>query len=437
MPLWGLLSLAMASALAQDDAARLQLGACTFEESGAGISSSCDIAVGNPPQKLGAALAALTANMSGPSVPMPGAPAVSQTAPKVTLQSTGGEQIYYVPPYTNMLEVELFGAAGGGSYGEGVAGTGGCGGYAYGLVSVTPGMAITVQVGQGGGRRGSSTLVPRAYPAGGVAPYRSSYTTGQGGGRSAILVDGNYMLVAGGGGGAGGKGGASHHPNCGPSGGDAGGFVGGNGRWYKQTSSSRPDCDEKTTSGQNGAVANGDRGLHLQGGGFELSFHDTGAANCQGGGGDGWYGGEKGLDAHMGGGGGTGYVGPGVVNGRSTPSASVCGSGNIDGPSGRVLITPYAAPPLPPPSPPLYELWQANSNCHNGEIGGETLLGGGTSHAADHARVMTCAQACKKLPGCLVFIVRHSDGICYMEAVTSLDECVHAAHEDYNMYKMV
>jgi len=65
------------------------------------------------------------------------------------------------------------------------------------------------------------------------------------------------------------------------------------------------------------------------------------------------------------------------------------------------------------------------------------LLGGGTSHAADHARVMTCAQACKKLPGCLVFIVRHSDGICYMEAVTSLDECVHAAHEDYNMYKMV
>lgn len=132
-------------------------------------------------------MAALTANMSGPSVPMPGAPAVSQTAPKVTLQSTGGEQIYYVPPYTNMLEVELFGAAGGGSYGEGVAGTGGCGGYAYGLVSVTPGMAITVQVGQGGGRRGSSTLVPRAYPAGGVAPYRSSYTTGQGGGRSAIL----------------------------------------------------------------------------------------------------------------------------------------------------------------------------------------------------------------------------------------------------------
>jgi len=222
-----------------------------------------------------------------------------------------------------MYFAELWGAAGGGSNAEGSQYPGGCGGYSSGYVAVTPGMAISVQVGVGG--RKTCSAEARPYPHGGQPSYRPGYCAGQGGGRSAIQVwsTGATFLVAGGGGGAGGRG-------CQPEsarGGDGGGTAGVRG-WAS--------CGTVRQNGGLGGQMDGSHGAHLQG-------QDRGAdyGNSAGGGGDGWYGGTV-AGAHTGGGGGSGYFNQTiVVEGGTSTSTVKCGANGGTGANGEIRLTQW------------------------------------------------------------------------------------------------
>lgn len=121
------------------------------------------------------------------------------TTDSVTFNATGGPQTFVVPPCITMIRVRLWGAQG--SPGTGTtAGVGGRGGFVDGLLSVSPGDVITVQVGTQGG-----------YNGGGLGGTSSIHPGGHGGGASDIRLNGsataNIVAIAAGGGGGGGGGG--------------------------------------------------------------------------------------------------------------------------------------------------------------------------------------------------------------------------------------
>jgi len=231
------------------------------------------------------------------------------TLARIEYVHTGADQSWTVPADVTAVQVKLWGAAGGGSNAESLQFPGGPGGYAEGLLAVTPGEVLTVRV--GGGGLISSEGFSNAYPDGGEAGYRAGYYQGGGGGRSALeRADGTELIVAGGGGGAGCTG-WSWITSQSTAGGAGGAEVGEDGSWTTDGD------DHSACAGQGGDQAAGGAGGDCLGntglsgdhnlGGDGLDFPSEG--NCGGAGGGGWYGGGAGA-LHAGGGGGSSYLHP-------------------------------------------------------------------------------------------------------------------------------
>jgi hypothetical protein len=286
-------------------------------------------------------------------------PTAAPTAPSVFRYAGRAAQAYVVPAGVTAIRVKMWGAAGGGaaSLGRGhwsdYRASGGPGGFAGGVVAVTPGESLTVVVGQGGNCfnwAGSTdarklcgewgTFTPgemAAFPDGGqgnsdnfwysiVGIAQEGNYAGGGGGRSSVLRGDVALLVAGGGGGAGGRhftadSLAHAHAGCG---GKGGGEVGG----------AAPDPTWDTDRTDVGWYA---RGCPAQGGGAAASASACAATAAlggpgrggdavgvgSGGGGGGYIGGDGATDGDVvpprqynrgvGGGGGSGFLHPELV----------------------------------------------------------------------------------------------------------------------------
>lgn len=233
-----------------------------------------------------------------------------------TFNYTGGVQTYLVPAGVTELQIEAYGAQGGGA-------VGGFGGYATGVVPVTPGATLevyvggtpTTQMGPGGYNGGGSiTALPcggpsDGWPGGGASDVRTTSSLN------------DRIIVAGGGGGQGWSTGL---------GGAGGGTIGGDGAasWIAGTqglggTQSAGGAGGPYGGGPNSPSPSGTFGVGGNGG--PTSGYCTG-----GGGGGGWYGGGGGYVSA--GGGGSSYVSfPGTTNGSTTAGVN---TGN-----GYVVIT--------------------------------------------------------------------------------------------------
>jgi hypothetical protein len=234
-----------------------------------------------------------------------------------TFAYTGALQTYTVPPGVTNIQIETWGAQGGGS--KPCSGPlqedGGLGGYAIGNLSVTPGDVLTIYV---GGH-------PVPYEGSGVGPggFNGGGNCGQwgggGGGASDVRVGGvalaNRVIVAGGGGG--GNAGCPEHG----AGGNGGGLIGdtgtdGGGGYLPASGGTQVAGGAGAGGGSAGALGVGGTG------GYHV-----------GGGGGGYYGG--GAAYASGSGGGSSYIG-GVTAGVTT-------SGLRTG-HGEVVITVLCSP---------------------------------------------------------------------------------------------
>jgi uncharacterized repeat protein (TIGR01451 family) len=274
----------------------------------------------------------------------------------VPFDFSGEAEDLIVPPGVTMIEVDIFGAAGGDTAGKETgqgdnAGIGGFGGgVTGGLLTVTPGAMLTVIVGGEGGDA-SSELDPatglRLGGEGGFG-YNGTATGGQsggdggdgegahggggGGGASAVLLDGELLAAAGGGGG--GAHGSSEDPPAG-----AGGLTGLDGTATGPTT----DPDQvglgatPTAPGAGGTVDPQDRGAGVENGtdggagiggtgGDALAPNGSDENDTQDGSGDAGGGGGGGL---FGGGGAAGGVASGTGGGAGGGGGST--SNNIPG----------------------------------------------------------------------------------------------------------
>jgi hypothetical protein len=204
--------------------------------------------------------------VAAPSVTEPAAAATGSA----TYTYTGGPQYFTVPANTHEVLIEAWGAQGGGN--------GGRGGYVRGLLPVTPGEGLQVNVGgqgvtgggggwNGGGNRGGGTWTP---PSGG-------------GGASDVRQGGpSRMIVAGGGGG-----------NAHSEGGEGG---------YPEGTKAGDNGMNSTEQGGEGGYG----GTQSAGGWGGYGFCGSGWAGFAGQGGNGGY-----SSGFAGGGGGGGYYGGG------------------------------------------------------------------------------------------------------------------------------
>ena len=223
---------------------------------------------------------------------------------------TGGLQTYTVPVGVTAIQIECWGAQGGGATGiDGVPAPGGLGGYAIGELTVTPGQVLNVYVGGAGAAYGAG-----GYNGGGMAG--TNYGAAGGGAsdvRTSPYALANRVIV-----GAGGGGGA--FGSYGNPGGHGGGLIGGMG-----------SSGGGFTAGSGGTqVAGGAAGCcygAATAGTFGLGAGPGDYHNAGGGGG--WYGGGSGA-GHAGAGGGSSYI-AGVAAGSTTTGIR---SGN-----GQVTIT--------------------------------------------------------------------------------------------------
>lgn len=210
----------------------------------------------------------------------------------VTFDHTGGTQTFAVPAGVYSLSLTASGAAGGGG------GAGGLGGAASGVLSVTPGDTLTVEVG------GTGASPAGGYNGGGAA---ASAGYGWGGGGASDVRRGGAsvafrVLVGAGGGGAGQR---CTSDGGGGGGGAGGAAIGANGN----------------DAGLGGNAAGGQGGTQDAGGGGGKGNLGSGAS-----GGLGYGGGGGGC----GGGGGGGYLGGGGGGCASSPVLQV-GSGGGGG----------------------------------------------------------------------------------------------------------
>jgi hypothetical protein len=248
---------------------------------------------------------------------------------------TGSDQSFAVPSTLTTLTVKMWGAGGGGSYGEGRSFAGGPGGYTYGVITTTAmrGQNLTVRVGQGGPQSLNGDQPAAAYPNGGRSGRRGSYNSGYGGGRSEIMFGSTDLLVAGAGGGAGGTGGNSGTPT---SGGPGGGTTGGYG-WYGYSGNTSYGGQGGTQSagGANGSDVSSSitaQPGYKQGGSTNNdTTWNSGGPNAQGGGGDGYYGGGI-ASPHSGGGGGSSYANSTYVSNADLQRTAGDGSANNTNP---------------------------------------------------------------------------------------------------------
>ncbi|MCC6600291.1 MAG: hypothetical protein IT223_06415 [Crocinitomicaceae bacterium] len=248
--------------------------------------------------------------------------------------SPGGPYSFTVPQGVTSLTLECWGAQGNNS--------GGNGGYAKGVLSVTPGSQLNVFVGGQNGTNGGGTGGSGAN-GGGMSDVR------QGG-----VALGDMILVAGGGGGSypsngiGGAGGGGDACSNGAGGGRGLAYV------YQSPSYSGPGYNGTCNSG--GAGGNGYGGFAGGGGGGGLSSGGSGGfgsagqsgtmglggnfgsnGNCTpdgGGGGGGYYGGGGGANGQCqagGGGGGSSWAAPALTQLSFT--------GGVQSGDGKVTIT--------------------------------------------------------------------------------------------------
>ena len=275
---------------------------------------------------------------------------------------TGSDQTFTIPSGLTSATIQAWGAGGGsdsntsGQYGAG-------GGYATGILAVTPNDVMKIVVGQGGilGTHGGSA--------------------GSGGGYSGIFLTSvshaNARLIAGGGGGAGdnnmgGEGGGltgtdgredSSNNNHGRGGTQSAGGDAGN-VGYSSASGILPTAGSALQGGYGGADAgNGYTYTPATYGGGGGGGHEPGGSQGGGGGGGGYYGGGggdgNGYGANggggAGGGGGSSYIGHSSVSSGSTTagtnqtsggasatnySSGIGGAGtSTNGGNGKLVIT--------------------------------------------------------------------------------------------------
>ena len=227
--------------------------------------------------------------------------AVPAGAATQTFEYTGASQTFTVPSGVTRIQVEAYGAAGGGP--EGGFSSGGLGGRATADIQVTPGEVLQVNSGGAGGSGAPMTLVPGGFNGGGDADCSNSGSGAGGGGGGASDVrrdsdaDGGFSLgerlVVAGGGGGGGSSSSSH-------GGSGGGTTAGDGGISAQSE----------TPARGGTQTAGGIGGTSFGGAFPGEAGQLGAggdSGCRGAGGGGLYGGGAGSGSG-GGGGGSGFT---------------------------------------------------------------------------------------------------------------------------------
>ncbi|HET6917572.1 MAG TPA: glycine-rich protein [Acidimicrobiales bacterium] len=250
-------------------------------------------------------------------------------ATATTFTATGAAQDYVVPTGVHNLQVECWGAAGGASVG---GAAGGKGGYAKGILAVTPGETLKVYVGRaassfnGGGSGGSGTGNGVAGGGGGASDVR------QGG--TALA---NRKIVAGGGGGGGGAFNAG-----GGTGGAAGGLTGTSGVAGGSYNNSYGYGGGGASQTSGGTAGSGDTGNGQAGTLGTGGAGGTGTRAGGGGGGGGYYGGGGGGASNGGGGGGGG--GASYTGGVTTATTTA----GVQAGDGKVVLTPYNTPPNAP-----------------------------------------------------------------------------------------
>ena len=247
----------------------------------------------------------------------------------ITFEYTGGAQDWTVPPCVKFVQVEVYGAQGGGN-GFSVP-DGGKGGKATGTLAVTPGQSLHIYVGGKGSAGGWN----------GGGKNVSAWAKGWGGGASDVRVGGTALsdrkIVAGGGGG--------HAAYSFGSGGWTGGVGGAGGGTSGQDGTdsipNQPPGRGGKAGTQAGGGAAGATGLQccdfvpgtagqLGLGGKGAGETDGDACGSAGSGGGGYYGGGGGGHQNCGGGGGGGgssYVGG--VSASSTTADVRAGHGQI------------------------------------------------------------------------------------------------------------
>ncbi len=260
-----------------------------------------------------------------------GPPSSISFANSISFNYTGNIQTWTVPNGVCWIKIKAWGAGGGGgaSIADGsIGGRGGGGGYVEKFLKVTPGDVLTIYV--GGGGTGGKTSAGGGGGAGGwgygnggnggnAGSTGWSGAGGGGGGASAILHNGNLVLIAAGGGGGGGNGPCPPSPAAGGNGG---------------------------SSNQNGGNGNATGGVSGAAGSFNggNGANHGGDGSGGGGGGGGWNGGTGGSaspgDSAAGGGGGgiNNCLGSGclIMNGNlQTPGNSgdpdLCGGCAVGG----------------------------------------------------------------------------------------------------------
>jgi hypothetical protein len=213
--------------------------------------------------------------------------------PTATFNFTGAAQSWVVPANVHTINIEAWGAQGGsGDFGSLTPGAEG--GYAKGVLKVTPGETLHVYV----GGQGQTVTIPGptggGFNGGGDAGGSSVVQRGSGGGGSDVRQGGNSVanrkIVAGGGGGT------AYDSGLGGAG---GGNVGGDGTEVGDQGLG----GTQTMGGAATLPTSCDSGVFFAGG-------DTKPGERCCGGGGGWFGGGAGI----GGGGGSGYIG-GVLGG--------------------------------------------------------------------------------------------------------------------------
>jgi len=232
-------------------------------------------------------------------------PSAALTNGSTTFNHTAAVQTFTVGGGVTSIKIQTWGAQGYNSQAgfDGKGTGGGKGGYAEGILTVTPGQVLKVYVGGAGSCSGHcNNNSPGGFNGGGTGAKYG----GPGGGGSDVRIGGyglnDRVVVAGGGGGNG-------NGSYGNTGGSGGGLTGCNGEDHCYSATSGYFAGHGGSQNAGGAkgftygtMVDGSFG---QGGGSG-SYHN-------GGGGGGWYGGGSGA-AHAGAGGGSSYIG-GVANG--------------------------------------------------------------------------------------------------------------------------
>ncbi len=223
-----------------------------------------------------------------------------------------GTDTFNVPSGINSITVKAWGAGGGGGGGgnSGDGGGGGGGGFTETTLSVTPGQALTVDVGQGGGYG--------SFSSGNSGS--SSGDGGGGGGYSGVFSGSTPLSVAAGGAGGGGGGYSAYN---GGDGGAGGGTSGVSGSSSNGANGGGAGTQGSGGNGGNGGGNAGASGSYLAGGAGADGASNTRStgSNANGGtpgGGNGGNGDENNNDYAGGAGGGGGYYGGGGGSASAT-----------------------------------------------------------------------------------------------------------------------